>query len=208
MLTDMSRLQSNHSTTLPINREVCICLTSLSDKSEMVTVSVGFTPLLACQGYCGSENKRWWHLGCTVGMTWTNNWLTHKGCDHTVQMIIKSIYPGVEWSQDFVFASVRTMVVQLGMLLQDFPTSLGSFLYCHWSPYFSQVVAASLQQVLVLSSGKELQGVWWGYFCAEGFTGWASSFWNCAPVELDKAQTLLVTRQLICHWQFASQMRF
>lgn len=29
-----------------------------------------------------------------------------------------------------------------------------------------------------------------------------------APVELDKAQTLLVTRQLICHWQFASQMRF
>ena len=88
------------------------------------------------------------------------------------------------------------------MLLQDFPRSLYSFLYPHCSPCFSKVVAASLQQGLVLSSGKELQGIWYGYCCAEGFTGWASSFWNCAPVELGKVQTLLVTRQLICHWLF------
>lgn len=60
-----------------------------------MTVSVVFTPLLPCQGCSGLENKRWWHRGCTTVMTWASNWLICEGCDHTVQMIIRSICP---WS--------------------------------------------------------------------------------------------------------------
>lgn len=63
-------------------------------------------------------------------------------------------------------------MVQLRML-QGFLRALCSFLYPHCSSCFSKVVPVSLRQGLVLSSGKELQGVRCGYCHAEGFEGWA-----------------------------------
>lgn len=57
-------------------------------------------------------------------MTWRNNSGLAVNGDHTVQVLIKNIYPLCGTEVTLAFASVRTVVVQLGMLLEDFPKAI------------------------------------------------------------------------------------